>query len=89
MATEWRRTIQKKYSGIAGQSRRRASADDSVTNTPSQPPLDHPSEPPCAACVSRQRITIQQRHVCDGDITEAVVHCCSNWLTEPADSPPG
>ena len=54
MATEWRRTIQKKDSGIAG-----------------------------------QRTTIQQRHVRDGDITEAVVHCCSNWLTAPADSPPG
>ena len=38
----------------SGQSRPRASADDSVTNMPSQPPLDQPSEPPCAACVSRQ-----------------------------------
>ena len=36
------------------QSRRRTSADDSVTNMPTQPPLDQPSEPPCAACVSRQ-----------------------------------
>jgi len=39
---------------LARQSRPRASADDSVTNMPSPPPLDQPSEPPCAARVSGQ-----------------------------------
>ena len=40
---------------VSGQSRPRASADDSVRNIPSQLTLDPPSEPPCEACVSRQR----------------------------------
>ena len=38
----------------SGQSRPRASADDSGRNVTSQPPLDQPSEPPCEACVSGQ-----------------------------------
>ena len=45
------------------QSRRRASADDSVRNMPSQPPLDQPSDPPCAACVSRQGTMALEDHL--------------------------